>query len=164
MVISLLLLFFPLPNSYGFGPLALPKSISSVIWPFLFRVFLDFFFSHHHCQSRSEEKKRGLSFFFFISLLQKKQLSHLVYCPPALSSAGHGLYALIGHHPNPGRAPIPPPIRPSPPQPRGAAERATPQRAQVLAVEEGGGGEEEEVEGSWFSFFFCCCCCCCFCC
>lgn len=71
-----------------------------------------------------------------------------MYCPPALSSAGHGLYALIGHHPNPGSAPIPPPMRPSPPQPHGAEERATPQRAQVVVDE----SEEEgdEVEGSCF--------------
>ena len=89
--------------------------------------------------------------FFGVSL--SSQLSHLVYCPPALSSAGHGLYALIGHHPNPGRAPSPPMIRPSPPQPRGAEERATPQRAQVVEFAE----EEEEVEGSWFRcrVFFC---------
>ena len=78
-----------------------------------------------------------------------------MYCPPSLSRAGHGLYALIGHHPKPGRAPIPPPIRPSPPQPRGAAERATPQRAQVFAD---GEEEEEEVERSCgFVFLFFCC-------
>jgi len=29
---------------YGFGPLALPKSISSVIWPFLLSFFFEFCF------------------------------------------------------------------------------------------------------------------------
>lgn len=75
-----------------------------------------------------------------------------MYCPPALSSAGQGLYALIGHHPKPGKAPIPPPIRPSPLQPRGAAERATPQREQVLDESEVEGGEGE-VEGPCYLFF-----------
>ena len=41
-------------------------------------------------------------------------------------------------------------ILPSPPQPRGAEERAAPQRAQVLDEEE----EEEEVEGSCVFRFF----------
>lgn len=38
----------------------------------------------------------------------------LRYRPPASTKAGHGLYALMGHHPNPGTAPSPPWILPSP--------------------------------------------------
>lgn len=45
---------------------------------------------------------------------------------------------------------MPPPMRPSPPQPRGAAESATPQRAQVGSE---GVEEEEEVEAAGSCFF-----------
>ena len=114
---------------------------------FFFRVvfFFEFCFRRRRCE-RELKEVRVFLFLSFFAVSLSSQLSHLVYCPPALSSAGHGLYALIGHHPNPGRAPSPPMIRPSPPQPRGAEERATPQRAQVVEFAE----EEEEVEGSWF--------------
>ena len=36
------------------------------------------------------------------------------HCTPPASSAGHGRYALIGHHPKPTTAPMPPAIRPVP--------------------------------------------------
>lgn len=39
----------------------------------------------------------------------------------------HGLYALMGHQPKPGTAPIPPIIRPLPSQPKDISERGTPQ-------------------------------------
>ena len=39
--------------------------------------------------------------------------THRVYPRPLASRAGHGRYALMGHQPKPGRAPMPPAMRPS---------------------------------------------------
>jgi len=45
--------------------------------------------------------------------LSLKKLSHRVYPRPLASRAGQGRYALMGHQPKPGTAPMPPAIRPS---------------------------------------------------
>ena len=51
------------------------------------------------------------------------------YRSPAWESLGHGRYALMGHHPKPGTAPMPPTMRPVPSQPQALSASGTPQVA-----------------------------------